>query len=63
MANYRCYFVNNLDEIQAAESFDCTEDAEALLKASDLAASQSLDIEIWSGARLVGRLAPTTTTQ
>ena len=57
MADYRCYFVNNLDEIQATESFDCTEDAEALLKASKLASAQSLDLEIWNGARLVGRVA------
>jgi hypothetical protein len=56
MADYRCYLVNNLDEIQAAESFDCTEDAEALLKAGKLAAAQSLHVEIWNGARLVGRL-------
>jgi len=56
MADYRCYFVNSLDEIQGAESFDCTEDAEALLRAGRLAAAQSLDLEIWNGARLVGRL-------
>lgn len=57
MAEYRCYFVNNLDQIQAAQSLDCTEDAEAMLKAVELAESQSLGVEIWSGARLVGRLS------
>jgi hypothetical protein len=60
MADYRCYFVNNLDQIQAAESFDCTEDAEAMLKAVELAEAQSLGVEIWSGARLVGRLSRAT---
>ncbi|MEZ5830139.1 MAG: hypothetical protein R3D05_03075 [Dongiaceae bacterium] len=56
MADYRCYFVNNLDQIQAAQSLDCSEDAEALLQASELAEAQSLAVEIWSGARLVGRV-------
>ena len=56
MADYRCYFVNSLDQIETAQSFDCTEDAEALLKAVELAELQSLGVEIWSGARLIGRL-------
>jgi hypothetical protein len=56
MADYRCYFVNSLDQIENAQSFDCTEDAEALLKAVELAELQSLGVEIWSGARLIGRL-------
>lgn len=55
MAIYRCYFVNKLDKIQAAESLECAEDAEAMLRASKLAAAQSLCIEIWNGSRLVGR--------
>jgi hypothetical protein len=59
MADYRCYFVNNLNQIQAAESLDCREDAEAMLRAVELAETQSLNIEIWSGARLVGRLQAT----
>ena len=56
MADYRCYFVNSLDQIETAQSLDCTEDAQALLKAGELAELQSLGVEIWSGARLVGRL-------
>jgi len=63
MADYRCYFVNNLDQIQAAQSFDCAEDAEAMLKAVELAESQPLDVEVWSGARLVGRVAQAATPQ
>jgi hypothetical protein len=57
VAIYRCYFVNKLHKIQAAESLECAEDAEAMLRASELAQSQSLDIEIWNGSRLVGRFA------
>lgn len=56
MADYRCYFVNNLDQIQAAQNLDCAEDAEAMLQATELAGAQSLTVEIWNGARLVGRL-------
>ena len=57
MAIYRCYFVNKLHKIQAAESLECAEDGEAMLRASELAQAQSLDIEIWNGSRLVGRFA------
>lgn len=60
MADYRCYFVNNLDQIQAAHNLICTEDAEAMQQASELAEAQSLTVEIWNGARLVGRLARVT---
>ena len=63
MANYRCYFLNQLDRIQAAQILECAEDAEAVLKASELARAQSLIIEIWNGARLVGRLPQTAATQ
>jgi hypothetical protein len=59
MADYRCYFVNHLDQIQAAQSLECSEDSEALLQAGLLAQSQSLIVEIWNGARLVGRLPRT----
>jgi hypothetical protein len=56
MADYRCYFVNNLDQIQAATNLDCSEDSEAMSQACELAECQSLTIEIWNGARLVGRV-------
>jgi hypothetical protein len=56
MADYRCYFVNDLDQIQAARDLECAEDSEAMLQAGELAESQSLTVEIWSGARLVGRV-------
>ena len=56
MADYRCYLVNNLDQIQAATSLECAEDSEAMLQAGALAEAQSLTVEIWNGARLVGRV-------
>ena len=56
MADYRCYLVNNLDQIQSATDLKCAEDSEAMLQAGALAQSQSLTVEIWNGARLVGRV-------
>ena len=59
MADYRCYLVNSLDEIQSATELQCEEDSEAMLQAGALAQSQSLIVEIWNGARLVGRVPQT----
>jgi hypothetical protein len=59
MADYRCYFVNNLDQIQAAQTLECSEDSEAMIQACELAEAQSLRVEIWNGARLVGRVPQT----
>ena len=56
MADYRCYLVNSLDQIQSATELQCEEDSEAMLQAGALAQAQSLIVEIWNGARLVGRL-------
>jgi len=56
MGDYRCYLVNNLDQIQSATELECAEDSEAMLQAGALAQSQSLTVEIWKGARLVGRV-------
>jgi hypothetical protein len=56
MADYRCYLVNNLDQIQSATELQCEEDSEAMLQAGALAQAQSLIVEIWNGARLVGRV-------
>jgi len=56
MADYRCYLVNNLDQIQSATNLECAEDSEAMVQAGALAQSQSLTVEIWNGARLVGRV-------
>jgi hypothetical protein len=56
MADYRCYLVNNLDQIQSATEMQCAEDSEAMLQAGALAQTQSLTVEIWNGARLVGRV-------
>jgi hypothetical protein len=56
MADYRCYLVNSLDQIQSATNLQCEEDSEAMLQAGAIAQSQSLTVEIWNGARLVGRV-------
>src|SRR5688500_8125450 len=56
MADYRCYLVNSLDQIQSATELQCAEDSEAMVQAGALAQSQSLTVEIWNGARLVGRV-------
>ncbi|HKP24870.1 MAG TPA: hypothetical protein VJV39_13465 [Dongiaceae bacterium] len=56
MADYRCYLVNNLDQIQSATDMECAEDSEAMMQAGALAQTQSLTVEIWNGARLVGRV-------
>jgi hypothetical protein len=63
MADYRCYLVNSLDQIQSATELQCEEDSEAMLQAGELAQSQSLTVEIWNGARLVGRLPHCETTR
>lgn len=59
MADYRCYLVNSLDQIQSATNLECREDSEAMLQAGALAQAQSLTVEIWNGARLVGRVPRT----
>lgn len=56
MADYRCYLVNSLDQIQSATELQCQEDSQAMLQAGALAEAQSLTVEIWNGARLVGRV-------
>jgi hypothetical protein len=56
MADYRCYLVNNLDQILSATELQCEADSEAMLQAGALAQSQSLIVEIWNGTRLVGRV-------
>lgn len=56
MADYRCYLVNSLDQIQSATNLQCEQDSEAMLQAGAIAQAQSLTVEIWNGARLVGRV-------
>lgn len=60
MADYRCYFVDSLNQIQAATDLRCAEDAEAMQQADALARSRRLSAEIWDGGRLVGRVPPST---
>lgn len=56
MSHYRGYFIKD-DHIVAPAVIDATDDAQAMLKASELlSASQLLSIEIWQGTRVVGAL-------
>jgi hypothetical protein len=63
MADYRCYLVNNLAQIQSTTNLECAEDSEAMLQAGELAQAQSLAVEIWNGARLVGRVSQAETSR
>ena len=63
MADYRCYLVNSLDQIQSATELRCAEDSEAMLQAGVLAQSQSPTVEIGNGARLVGPVPQAATTR
>ena len=63
MTDYRCYLVNSLDQIQSATELRCAGDSEAMLQAGALAQAQSLTVEIWNGARLVGRVPQAATTR
>ena len=55
MVLYRCYFMRD-DHIIAPDSIEATDDAAAMLAAERLLISTSFrEIEIWEGARSVGR--------
>ena len=54
--NYRCYFTDAGDRIQAYEQIACADDSAATLKVDELLAhSQYSSAELWEGKRLVGR--------
>jgi hypothetical protein len=54
---YRCYLMSG-ERIHGVQMFECRDDAEVILKASDLLESRPefQNIEIWEGARLVARV-------
>jgi hypothetical protein len=56
MEEYRAYFVGHDGHFNGFEPIVCAHDAAAIDKAKRLVNRHS--IEIWSGARLVGRLEP-----
>jgi hypothetical protein len=59
MAHYRCHTLRPDQSISSRHDIKAADDAEAILKASHVAAlsNEVPTIEVWSGARLVGRLA------
>ena len=58
MAEYRAYTVGRDGHFIAAKALTCADDAEAIDTAKPLVDGH--DIELWSGERLVARLAANT---
>ena len=57
MSHYRGYFIKN-DHIVAPTNIDATDDAQAMLRASELlSTSQFFLIEVWQATRVVGVLS------
>lgn len=55
MAGYRLYFLDDNGRIRDAAEFECADDAEALTQAQSRADGR--DMELWSGARVVRKIA------
>ena len=64
MTGYRCYFMSG-DSIPAAQTFECADDAEVILKGWGLLETkpEHQAIEIWEGKRMVARLTRNETAQ
>ena len=62
MTHYHCYILRPDKSIASRHDIEAVDDAQAMLKASQVAApSQEVPtIEVWTGARLVGVLSETT---
>jgi hypothetical protein len=57
MAYYHCYLVRSDQSISSRHDIEADNDADAIAKASLIVASDETPIiEVWDGARLVGRL-------
>ena len=52
---YRLYFLDASNHITAAQDFECQEDGGAIAHALDFADERN--VELWSEARLVARIA------
>jgi hypothetical protein len=55
MADYRVYFLDASNHIATAKELECASDDDAI--AAALQFEDDRDLELWSGARLVARLA------
>jgi hypothetical protein len=57
MAHYHCYLVRSDQSISSRHDIEADNDDDAIAKASLIVASDETPIiEVWDGARLVGRL-------
>ena len=63
MAEYHAYILRPDRSISSRHDIEAADDAEAMVKASQVAAvfEEAPTIEVWTGARLVGVLAQQTT--
>lgn len=54
---YRCYLMSG-EKIQTVQTFECTDDAEVILKATALlnAHPEHQSVEIWEGKRMVAHV-------
>ena len=59
MTLYRLYFVDSDGHIHSAEDVECPSDRTALTVAATLLSAQPV-VEVWEGARVVGRIDRTT---
>jgi hypothetical protein len=60
MAHYHCYLVRPDQSISSRHDIEADNDDDAIAKASLIVASADTPIiEVWNGARLVGRLGTT----
>ena len=58
MAHYHCYLVGPDQSISSRHDIEADNDADAMAKASLIEAPEDAPtIEVWTGPRLVGRLA------
>jgi hypothetical protein len=57
MGSYRWHLIGANDKVKAVEAADCPTDAEAMIRAARLLEQHPElgSVEIWEGARLVGR--------
>ena len=58
MTPYRVYMLDRHNRICGAQDIDCADDEEAVAQAARLT-QDGAEVELWTEARLVGRLGPT----
>ncbi len=56
MPHYRAYTLDRNGRIRAPHNLDCPTDADALEYAADLSGEKEASVEVWQGARRIGRV-------